>query len=335
LAKSPRYRPFPCEEEGPCSHPAAGSLDGRRLCAEHLALRQQALEREKGEGGPPPLPPAPDLGDCETCRRRRYVLETVDGYARALSCPSCSAPCGVCKGAGEILLEDGVGRRWAKACYCKERAIRRRLFDAAKIPGLYTPLLLGPLEPPAGYTPSESQRAAAATVEAWAKAYKPRARGLLLHGPIGTSKTTHLARALAYLTLSLGVQARFVEWSILLKEEKETFDTKERSPLLPLYRIPVLAVDEVGKQAPTEWQERELDQLLSARYQGGHTTLIATNCIPRGARLYPGAVELSSRIGARLYDRLVERCDFLEVTGASVRAHLGKKTRGPRGGGRP
>jgi DNA replication protein DnaC len=263
---------------------------------------------------PPPSPPP--LADCALCQRRRYrlVLDGAEasGTVRAVPC-ACVGACPACDGSGWLPLEQD-GLRYSAPCPCRKRTRRLACFNEAKIPALYLERLTGPAHAaPSGYTFSPTQKAAFKRVEAWALGYEPGCRGLILWGPIGTGKTALLTRALRYLTIDRGVRSLFQEWTLLLKDEKKSWDGESESPWKNVDFAEVLAVDELGRQASTTWQQGQIENLIQARYQGRKPTLWATNLNPK---------ELRGEVEARLYDRLVERNDFVEVSGQSLRPHL-------------
>ena len=47
--------------------------------------------------------------------------------------------------------------------------------------------------------------------------------------------------------------------------------------LRPLLHVPVLAIDELGKERGTDWERSMLDELISRRFNSGLATLFATN----------------------------------------------------------
>jgi DNA replication protein DnaC len=92
----------------------------------------------------------------------------------------------------------------------------------------------------------------------------------------------------------------------------------------------VLAIDELGKERGTPWEQSMLDELISRRFNSGLSTLFATNyfveprAAPRdqGQRRDPRSVEsrqeaeaitLSQRVGDRIYSRLSEMCTFAKL----------------------
>jgi DNA replication protein DnaC len=89
--------------------------------------------------------------------------------------------------------------------------------------------------------------------------------------------------------------------------------------------VDVLAIDELGKGGKNrEWEQGVLDEIVSVRYNAGRPTLLATNYPPAGAT-WQFAVEgdiaetLEQRVGPRIYSRIHEMCDAIEVTGPDQR----------------
>jgi DNA replication protein DnaC len=106
----------------------------------------------------------------------------------------------------------------------------------------------------------------------------------------------------------------------------------------PLSSVPVLAIDELGKERGTEWERSMLDELISRRFNSGLATLFATNYFLEGRVVAeePGnrhvktrspefqreaeSMTLSQRVGDRIYSRLNEMCTFVKLApGMDVR----------------
>jgi DNA replication protein DnaC len=100
--------------------------------------------------------------------------------------------------------------------------------------------------------------------------------------------------------------------------------------LRPLIQVPVLAIDELGKERGTDWERSMLDELISRRFNSGLTTLFATNYFldERPVPEAPGKIvktrspefqrdaesmTLGQRVGDRIYSRLNEMCSFVRV----------------------
>ena len=123
------------------------------------------------------------------------------------------------------------------------------------------------------------------------------------------------------------MRGRYEEFFLLLSDIKDGFskDKSAREWLGPLRDVEVLAIDEVGKGGRNlEFEQGVLDEIISVRYNAGRPTLLATN-YPRagatwrfGAEGEPGET-LEQRVGPRVYSRLHELCDFIEVVGDDFR----------------
>jgi len=155
---------------------------------------------------------------------------------------------------------------------------------------------------------------------------------LTLLGPVGTGKTHLASAALKWLVEETGCSARFVDFLFLLSQLRETYsqNTSEEKILKPLREADVLLIDELGKgRAEKAWQLEKLDDLLNSRYNEGRITLLTTNYLPpefsydpvrSGFRTAPAnesfwEQSLPERIGARMYDRIVESSVFVDFIG--------------------
>jgi DNA replication protein DnaC len=101
--------------------------------------------------------------------------------------------------------------------------------------------------------------------------------------------------------------------------------------LRPLLHVPVLAIDELGKERGTEWERSMLDELISRRFNSGLSTLFATNYFleerENPVKETPGmrntrspdfareaeTMTLPRRVGDRIYSRLNEMCTFVKL----------------------
>lgn len=155
---------------------------------------------------------------------------------------------------------------------------------------------------------------------------------LTLLGPVGTGKTHLAAAALKFLIEETGCSGKFVDFLFLLGQLRETYsqNTSEEKILKPLRDADVLLIDELGKgRAEKAWQLEKLDDLLNSRYNDGKITILTTNYLPpefsydpvrSGFRSAPAnesfwEQSLPERIGARMYDRIVEASVFVDFIG--------------------
>jgi DNA replication protein DnaC len=149
---------------------------------------------------------------------------------------------------------------------------------------------------------------------------------------VGTGKTHLASSALRWLVEETGCSARFVDFLFLLSQLRESYsqNSSEEKILKPLREADVLLIDELGKgRAEKAWQLEKLDDLLNSRYNEGRITLLTTNYLPpefsydpvrSGFRSAPAnesfwEQSLPERIGARMYDRIVESSVFVDFIG--------------------
>ena len=269
-------------------------------------------------------------GACPECAGTGYVVEQVLGeIARARRC-TCQSTCARCGGAGYVLVPSG-GTSVAQACACRHLDERIGVFNQIGIPPV---IARASFQHPRTW--HHGQVHAKNVAEAFAHKFRldQPTRGFLLYGRPGGGKTHILASTLRYLALERGVASRYVEFLLLLSDIRAGFNANRSHMeiLKPLLAVPVLGIDELGKERGTEWERSMLDELISRRFNSGLSTLFATNYYLRAdeypVREEPGrrvstrsaefareaeAMTLPQRVGDRVYSRLTEMCEFVKL----------------------
>ncbi|HEX9241566.1 MAG TPA: ATP-binding protein [Anaeromyxobacter sp.] len=265
-----------------------------------------------------------------SCGGTGYVVEQVLGKsARARRCV-CQRVCTRCNGSGYALVAAGDTSK-AQVCSCGHLDERIRLFNEVGIP---TAVATASFESFREYSPDHAR--ARTVTQDFARKFRPdvAARGFLLYGRPGAGKTHLLVATLRYLALEKGIPGKYVEFMLLLSDIRAGFNANRSHMeiLRPLLSVPVLAIDELGKERGTEWERAMLDELVSRRFNSGLATLFATNYFleerENPVRESPGArvntkssafgadaesMTLSRRVGDRIFSRLNEMCSFVKL----------------------
>ena len=272
----------------------------------------------------PPESPSP----C-ACGGSGYVVEQVLGQAaRARRC-ACQQACPRCNETGYTLVPAGPSQI-AQVCSCRHLDERIGLFNEIGIPAAVAKASFDNFK---CWSPDHQR--AKVVAEDFARKFRKDAptKGFLLYGRPGAGKTHLLVAALRYLALEKGLSGRYVEFMLLLSDIKAGYSENRghMDVLRGLITVPVLAIDELGKERGTEWERSMLDELISRRFNSGLATLFATNYFlderESPVRETPGmrntrapdfardaeSMTLPRRVGDRIYSRLNEMCTFVKL----------------------
>ncbi len=276
---------------------------------------------------------------CQKCDRNRYLIEVKREVARAGICNSCFDVCPACDGQEYRYEINEKGYEVARHCpVCGALKHRIRAFNEARIPRRHHDATIESfkttrVKTSGGSEPIGNLQRVQFQIYNWVRGFAPGDKGFLLHGNVGTGKTHLLAGTIRHLTLEKGIAARFVEFTHLLSDIRQQFDQGrgETAVLAPLVEIPVLAIDELGKGRNTDWQLSIIDEIISKRYNRSLTTLFTTNypvtevALPSGNvddanfRRTASAATLSERVGERVFSRLHEMAEFIEIDSPDYR----------------
>lgn len=139
-------------------------------------------------------------------------------------------------------------------------------------------------------------------------------RNLILYGGVGGGKTGLAWGLVRELIEHHEVDALLVNFRQLLAELRQTFSDRQEG--LPIdyaraHRVPVLALDDVGAERPTDFAREELALVVEERYSLGRPTIITSNYAPGDLARRLGHDD--PIIGQRIVSRLVEGAVQYEV----------------------
>jgi DNA replication protein DnaC len=277
--------------------------------------------------------PAPPPDVCSTCGGDGAVFRVKDGRAAAEPCAH-TRGCPSCGGSGRVFAADERGYSVVRGCPCGADPRRLALLNGLRLPLKFLDRKLQ------NYIPDKTEQSIAlGRACRFIDEFVPGATGiraLLFWGPPGTGKTHLLTSILRELALQKAVRGRYEEFFLLLSDVRNGFsnDVSARQWLEPLRSIDVLTIDELGKGGRNkEFEQGILDEIISVRYNAGRPTLFATNyrptrlAWPTSSKEAQPSETLEERVGARIYSRLQEICDFILVDGPDRRMSSEQATR--------
>ncbi len=252
--------------------------------------------------------------NCHKCRDLGYVVDPGVETATATVC-SCRTPCPRCDDSG-LVIDDTVSPPVSRPCECRYLRQRVARFNAGELPARFHAATLDKFEEKGGTQPEIRMH-----LMRYRTVFSPGARGLLLWGAPGTGKTHLICGLLRHFALEKGHTVRFVDFFHLLDLLRANWDGNKTGEdiLESLVGVEVLAIDELGKRPMKPWELAILDQLISRRYNAGRTLLATTNLNAQEGEADLHERRLADEVQERIQSRLIEMCDFMNVTGPDYR----------------
>lgn len=140
--------------------------------------------------------------------------------------------------------------------------------------------------------------------------------GLIIagHGSIGTGKT-HLACAIANDLLNNGYPVKVINITRMIASIKEDFNIQA------YLDVPVLLIDDLGKETGTQWVTETLYAIINERYEAMKPTLITTeDGIEELENNYKVAVNgVVKNRGKAIISRLIQDFIYIPLTGEDYR----------------
>jgi DNA replication protein DnaC len=150
--------------------------------------------------------------------------------------------------------------------------------------------------------------------------------GIILSGGYGIGKT-HLVTAIANQLIQAGTAVICMTMVELLERIKASYDEAARHDCAPreaeimrqYEMVPLLIIDDLGSENPTEWGLSRLYAIVNARYEAYQPTIVTTNYDMEEliARLTPKGGDKHN--ATKTVDRLREMCYKLPMGGESWR----------------
>jgi len=240
---------------------------------------------------------------CSACRGSGWLLETEDSVEAVVPCPECRP-------------KEGLKKLLQKA------AIPPRYFDRG-------------FEEYSWH--NELQQQAQLRAIDYVQAFPNVPRGLLFAGPCGVGKTHLSVAILKTLIQEKHVHGQFVDEAELLRRLQYSYGPNspetEREVMLPLSEVELLVWDDLGTGRPTDWVRETIRTVLNHRYTHNKATILSTNWSlkPQTAKsptsrskTEPMQNTLAERIGRRLFSRIMEMCEIIEIDGPDARTEIHK-----------
>lgn len=140
--------------------------------------------------------------------------------------------------------------------------------------------------------------------------FKKQGRGLLLYGSVGTGKT-YYAASVANALLDNGYSVLMTNFARLSNQLQGTWEKNDVIDDLNRYSLVIL--DDLGAERKSEYMQEIVFNIIDSRYRTGLPFFITTN-LPIEEIKKPSDVTFS-----RIYDRILERCFPIEISGESRR----------------
>lgn len=151
-----------------------------------------------------------------------------------------------------------------------------------------------------------------------------QAKNLVLSGPTGTGKTHMMTCVLSHVARhDKLIRTRFMSSADVMARITDSRDFKSRSEyeseiLDQLARIPVLLLDDIGAKDDIKGRQDIFFTIIDRRYNSSLPTLISTNLSDEQVRAY---------IGDRAFDRLTQRCVWIDCVWESYRQIEGRNNK--------
>lgn len=142
-------------------------------------------------------------------------------------------------------------------------------------------------------------------------------KGLLLYGSVGTGKSFYAA-CIVNALIDRGYPCLMTSFSRITNKMKGRWeDTQDY--IDSLTRLSLVAIDDLGVERDTEYMNEQVTTIIDSFYRAKVPLIITSNFTPRDMSTAEAEIRKS-----RVYDRLLERCHPIVVSGESRRKQIGR-----------
>lgn len=135
---------------------------------------------------------------------------------------------------------------------------------------------------------------------------------IVFYGNTGTGKT-HLAAGIANHVINEKhhpvMFGTFIEYLDRIRSE---FSDNTEHAKNDMKTLPLLVIDDLGKEKQTAWSDQTLFEIINYRYEHRLPIIITTNLSPD---------ELARRYDKAVISRLIEMCKYVRMTGKDHRVY--------------
>lgn len=146
---------------------------------------------------------------------------------------------------------------------------------------------------------------------------KERNVGVLFYGNVGTGKT-FFAACIANGLIDKGIPVLMTNIPSLITAMQKDFEKEKDRILREIADVPLLILDDVGVERDTAYGYEKIQEIIDTRYRSGKPLIITTNLSPEVLK------NPEDPRYKRVYDRMLEMCVPIAVTGKSRRTGKAK-----------
>lgn len=151
-------------------------------------------------------------------------------------------------------------------------------------------------------------------VDNWDK-MKQEHIGLLLWGDVGVGKT-YMAAAIANALLDAGKKVKMTDFAEI--SNISVFDSAEYVKALISYEL--LVIDDLGSERKTDFALQNVFDVINRRWESGLPLIVTTNLSLDEIKTFKD----EDMMRRRIYDRILEMCKPILISGESKREQSGK-----------